>query len=440
MAKRQMKLGAFLMGVGHHLAAWLHPSVRPQDLTELAHYTRLAQAAEAAKFDALFFADNVAAFGEGPHAEQIAPVYYLDPLTLLAALAPVTQQIGLVATVSATYFPPYHLARKFASLDQISGGRAGWNCVTSASDREARNFGLDAQLDHADRYARAHEYLDVVRALWDSWDDDALLFDQSGRRFFDAAKVRPIDHVGAHFRVAGPSQSGRPVQGHPVIAQAGSSADGIKLAGATAEIVFTAQQSLDDALTFAEAVRAAAVAAGRTRDAVVILPGIMPFVAETTEQAQALHDELQDLVDPRIGLGLVSALMGWDLSGYPVDGPVPEAPTTNGWQSRQKLFVDTARAEGLSIRQLVARVASARGHKVVIGTPAQVADELEAWFVAGAADGFNILPPTLPAGLDAFARLVIPELQRRGLFRTEYEGSTLREHLGLERPLARLAA
>lgn len=436
---RQIKLGAFIMGVGHHIAAWLHPSVEPRDLVSLDHYVRIAQAAEAARFDALFFADNVAAPPLSPLSAQAAPVYYLEPLMLLGALVPATRRIGLVATVSATYLPPYHLARKFATLDHISGGRAGWNCVTSGSDAEARNFGLDAQIGHAERYERAAEYIHVVKALWDSWDDDALLFDQPGRRFFDPARVRAIEHDGRHFRVQGPLQAGRPVQGHPVIAQAGSSADGIALAAATAELVFTAQQSLDEAVAFADTVRDRAVAAGRRREDVVVMPGLMPFVAETQEEAQRLHDELQALVDPRIAIGLASAMMGADLGQYPLDGPVPDLPPTQGWQSRQKLFFDLAHAEGLTIRQLAVRIAVARGHKVVIGTATQIADEMEAWFRAGAADGFNIMPPTLPHGLDDFARLVVPELQRRGLFRTDYEGDTLRANLGLARPAGRTA-
>lgn len=432
---RQIRLGAFLMGVGHHVSAWLHPSVEPRDLVDLNHYIRLARTAEAAKFDAIFFADNVAMFGGPPETAGLAaPVYYLDPLALLAAIAPATERIGLVATVSATYLPPYHLARKFATIDHISGGRAGWNCVTSGSDAEARNFGLDHQLAHADRYARAAEYVAVVKALWSSWEPDALLFDRSGRRFHDPAKVHAVDHEGERFKVAGPLQIGGSPQGHPVIVQAGSSDDGIALAAATAELVFTAQQSLEDAVAFANRLKDAAEASGRSRDDILVMPGIMPFVAETEAEAQQLHDELQALVDPRIGIGLVSGLMGVDLSAHPLDGPLPEPQSTEGWQSRQRLFVDTARAEGLTIRQLIARVVTARGHKTVIGNPVQIADLLEQWFAAGAADGFNILAPTLPHGLDAFTRLVVPELQRRGLYREDYEAGTLRGHLGLPLP------
>ncbi|WP_448661999.1 LLM class flavin-dependent oxidoreductase [Sphingomonas sp. CJ20] len=432
---RQMRLGAFLMGVGHHVAAWLHPSADPRALTRLDHYVHLAQVAERAKFDAIFFADNVAMFG-GPSeiGALAAPVYYYEPLSLLAAIAPQTTHIGLVATVSATYLPPYHLARKFASLDHLSGGRAGWNCVTSGSDAEAQNFGLDHQLDHGHRYARAGEYVDVVKALWNSWDEGALLADTASRRYYDPARVHPIDHDGRFFKVAGPLQLDRTPQGHPVIVQAGSSDDGIALAAATAELVFTAQQVREDAIAFRTRLRDATAAQGRDPDNILVLPGIMPFVAETREQAQRYHDELQELVDPRIGLGLVSGLMGVDLSQFPLDGPLPEPASTEGWQSRQKLFVDTARAEGLTIRQLIARVVTARGHKTIIGTPTDIADLLQDWFESGAADGFNIMGPTLPQGLEAFADLVVPELRRRGLFRADYAGTTLRDHLGLAVP------
>lgn len=439
-APRQMHLGAFLFGVGHHVAAWLHPSVDPAGLTRLDHFVHLARIAEEAKFDAIFFADNVAQVGGAASAALASPIYYFDPLALLAAIAPQTERIGLVATVSATYLPPYHLARKFQTIDHLSGGRAGWNCVTSASDAEARNFGLDQQLVHADRYARAAEYVDVIKGLWTGWDEDALLFDRENRRFLDPDRVRALDHDGPFFQVAGPLQLGQSPQGHPVIVQAGSSDDGIALAAATAELVFTAQQSRDGAAAFKMRVKEEAARHGRSANDVLVLPGIMPFVAETRDDAQRLHDELQDLVDPAIGIGLVSALMGVDLSQYPLDGPLPDAEVTEGWQSRQKLFADTARSEGLSIRQLIARVVTARGHKTVVGTAGDIADLLEDWFTAGAADGFNIMAPTFPHGLEAFARLVVPELQRRGLFRNEYSATTLRGHLGLSRPGARIAA
>jgi FMN-dependent oxidoreductase (nitrilotriacetate monooxygenase family) len=435
MSKRKIRLGAFIQSVGHHLAAWRHPDVDPADTLRFEHYKRLAQSAERAGFDTIFFADNVALAGGPFEQSSRAPqMYYWEPLTLLAALAPLTERIGLVATVSTTYLAPYHLARKFASLDHLSGGRVGWNLVTSGSDAEARNFGLDHQLGHAERYDRAGEYLDVVKGLWDTWDDDPFLFDKAARRFFDPAKVRRLDHLGKHYAVRGPLQSARPVQGYPVIVQAGSSEDGRALAAASAEVVFTAQQTLDEAQTFYSDLKGRAARLGRTPDSILVMPGVMPFVAATEDEARAKFEQLQALVEPRQGLGLLSAFLGWDASQLDLDGPLPDLPPTEGWQSRQKLFADLAYRENLTVRQLMERIIPARGHKVVVGTPVQVADLLEEWFEGGAADGFNILAPTLPGDLDAFIDLVIPELRRRGLFREGYEGATLREHLGLRRP------
>ncbi|PZU51080.1 MAG: nitrilotriacetate monooxygenase [Sphingomonas sp.] len=433
-ADGKLRLGLFVQGVGHHLSAWEHPSVDPADLFRLEHYQRIAQTAERAKFDAIFFADNVGLLaGLHPLAERTALVYQFEPLTLLGALIPATERIGLVATVSSTYLAPYHAARKFATLDHLSGGRAGWNLVTSGTDKEARNFGLSEQLGHADRYGRAAEYVEVVRKLWDSFDDDALLLDQKAQRFFDVSKVHAVNHKGAHYDVAGPSQWTRSPQGHPVVVQAGSSGDGQALAAATADVVFTAQQLKPDAIAFTQGLKDQAEALGRRRDDLLVLPGITPYVAATEAEAQERYEELQALVDPRVGVGLLSAMIGWDLSQVDLDGPLPNAPQTEGWQSRQKLFADIARADGLTVRQLVGRITAARGHWVVVGTPTLVVDQIEDWFKSGAADGFNVLPPTLPGGLDDFATLVIPELQRRGLFRTEYEGRTLRDHLGLAR-------
>lgn len=434
-AKKQMRLGAFVQAIGHHLAAWRDPEVNPRDLTDFVHYRRLAAIAEDAKFDAVFFADNVGIPGASPELlSRGAPPYYFEPLTLMAALAPLTSRIGMIATVSTSYMQPYHVARKFASLDHLSNGRVGWNVVTSGTDFEAQNFGLDHQDAHKERYSRAAEHVEVVKGLWDSWDDDAILDDPKRDQFFDPTKVRPLNHKGKYYSVAGPLQSGRPVQGHPVIVQAGSSDDGQELAAAIAEVVFTAQLTLEGAQAFYSEIKGRVMAAGREPQEVLVMPGLMPFVAATRAEAEDRYDALQALVDPVIGLGLVSRLIGWDLSAFPLDGPFPDPPATEGWQSRQKLFVDVARAEGLSIRQLMAKVVSARGHRVVVGDPTMVADEMQEWFEGNAADGFNILPPTLPHGLEAFARLVVPELQRRGLFRTEYEGKTLRDHLGLRRP------
>ncbi len=434
--KRQLHLGAFLQGVGHHLAAWRHPDVNPAGAVRLDHFKNLARIAEAGKFDAIFFADNVG-LPDAPPATQTkaALPYYFEPLLLLSALAGVTERIGLVATVSTTYLPPYHLARKFASLDQISEGRSGWNLVTSGSDFEARNFGLDQQLTHASRYERAHEYVAVVKGLWDSWEDAPYLFDKAGGRFYDPAKLHRLSHQGLHYSVQGALQTERPVQGYPVLIQAGSSDDGQDLAAATAEVVFTAQQTVEDARAFYSSLKGRLAQHGRGQDALKILPGISPIIGRTEQEAQEKFEQLQSLIDPAVGLGLLSGFLGgFDFSPYPLDGPVPELPRTQGWQSRQDLFTSLSRRENLTVRQLYERIASARGHLTVVGTPKSIADQMEHWFNTGAADGFNVLAPTLPHGLTEFVEGVIPELQRRGLFRTEYTGRTLRDHLGLARP------
>ena len=352
----------------------------------------------------------------------------------MAALAPLTRRIGLIATVSSTYLQPYHLARKFASLDHLSQGRVGWNLVTSGSDSEARNFGLEHQISHAERYARASEYLEVVNGLWDSWDDDALIFDKANQYAFDPAKVRSLDHVGPFYSVRGPLQTARPVQGRPVIVQAGSSEDGQILAAASAEVVFTAQQTLEDAQAFYRGIKSKARGIGRSPDDILVMPGIMPFVGRTQAEAEAKLKILQDLVEPRRALGLLGAFLGIDASGFDLDAPLPDLPATEGWQSRQKLFADLTRRENLTVRGLLDRIVPARGHKVLVGDPKTIVDSLEAWFSSEAADGFNILAPTLPDGLIDFITYVVPELQRRGLFRTEYAGVTLRDHLGLKRP------
>lgn len=434
---RRMHLGAFFFGVGHHLAAWRDPAVDASAAGDIAALQQWARIAEAAKFDAVFFADNVGL--PGPPDDRVAKNalwYPMEPLLTLSALSQATERIGLVATVSSTYLPPYHLARKFATLDRISGGRSGWNLVTSGSDFEARSFGLPQQLDHAHRYARAHEYVQIVKGLWDTWEDDAFIHDKAANRFFDPAKLHRVAFEGAHYTVHGGLQTARSPQGQPVLVQAGSSNDGQELAAATAEVVFTAQQTPEAARAFYQSLKGRLPAYGRGPDALKVLPGISPFIGQSEQEAREKFEGLQALIDPVLGVGLLTTFLGnVDLSGYDVDGPFPQdLPVTEGWQSRQALFADLARKEGLSIRQLYERVAAARGHWTVVGTPKSIADQLEHWFTTGAADGFNVLAPTLPHGLADFARLVVPELQRRGLFRTEYEGRTLREHLGLARP------
>ncbi|WP_257625271.1 LLM class flavin-dependent oxidoreductase [Variovorax boronicumulans] len=434
---RQMHLGAFFFGVGHHLAAWRHPEVDPGAASRIASLREWARVAEAAKFDAIFFADNVGLPGPPDAVVAKNALWYpLDPMLTLAALSQATERIGLVATVSSTYLPPYHLARKYATLDQLSEGRSGWNLVTSGSDFEARSFGLDQQIGHADRYARAREYVQVVKDLWDTWEDDAFVHDKEGNRFFDPAGLHRVAHAGAHYKVHGGLQTPRAPQGYPVLVQAGSSGDGQDLAAASAEVVFTAQQTAEDARAFYSGLKARLPAYGRTADQLKILPGISPFVGRTRQEAQDKFEQLQGLIDPVLGVGLLSTFLGnVDLSGYAVDDPFPQdLPVTEGWKSRQELFSRLAQRDGLSIRQLYEKVAGARGHWTMVGTAADIADQLEHWFSTGAADGFNVLAPTLPHGLKDFADLVIPELQRRGLFRTKYTGRTLRDHLGLARP------
>lgn len=358
-----------------------------------------------------------------------------EPVTLFSALSTVTKNIGFIATASTTYEDPYLLARKFASLDHLSAGRAGWNVVTSTDDATARNFGRAQQAVATDRYDRAEEFVDTVTELWDSWEDDAFVRDKASGQFFDPAKLHPPHHKGKHFSVDGALNVPRPPQGYPVIVQAGQSEPGLELAARTAEVVFTAQQSLEDAQAFYRELKGRLPKFGRTADQLKIMPGVSIYVAATEAEAQAKLRQLNDLIAPEAGLGLLAHLAGGtDLSHYPLDGPFPELPKTVGWVSRQQMMVDIAHKHGFSIRQLYEWVATARGHWTIVGTPAQVVDQLQEWFENGAADGFNILPPVLPGSLDDFVDLVIPELQRRGLFRTAYEGTTLRENLGLARP------
>jgi FMN-dependent oxidoreductase (nitrilotriacetate monooxygenase family) len=437
---RQLRLGAFIPGPGHHVAAWRHPRARRDGSISLDHYTRLAQTAEAAKLDAVFLADGLAAHFFSGAEGRTGYGGGFEPVTLFSALASVTKNIGFIATASTTYEEPYLLARKFASLDHLSRGRAGWNIVTTGSSEAAGNFGLGAHPEHSQRYERAREFYDVVTGLWDSWDDDAFVRDQKSGLFYDPAKSHQLDHVGKFFRVQGPLNVPRPPQGHPVIVQAGSSEAGKEFAAATAEVIFTAQQTLEDAQSFYRDVKGRLARHGRHADDLLVMPGVFPVVAATEAAARAKYQELQDLILPEVGLALLSGLAGgFDLSKFPVDGPLPDLPETNNQKSRQALMYDIARKKNLSIRDLYLWVAGARGHWTIIGTAAQIVDQLEAWFKGGAADGFNLMPPVLPTGLDDIVEFILPELRRRGLFRTEYEGSTLRENLGLARPRSRFA-
>jgi FMN-dependent oxidoreductase (nitrilotriacetate monooxygenase family) len=429
--KRQLHFNAFIMANGHHEAAWRHPDTDPTQSLTLQHYARIAQTAERGKLDSLFLADGVALWGNIKYNSHSR----FEPLTLLSALAAVTEHIGLIATASTTYNEPYHLARKFASLDHLSGGRAGWNIVTSAGKDEARNFNLESRPDHELRYERATEFIEVAKKLWDSWDDDAAIIDKSTGVYADTELIHRIDHVGKHFRVAGPLNTPRPVQGYPLLVQAGSSETGKDYAAHYAEAVFTAQQTFEEGKAFYDDVKSRLGQYGRTAEQIKILPGISPIIGATEDEAHEREAQLNRLITPEYGVKQLSNLLDHDISQYPLDGPLPDVGTfTEGAQSRFELVTGLAKRENLTIRQLVERLAGGRGHRVFAGTPIQIADEIEYWFLGGAADGFNIMPPTLPGGLDDFVDLVVPELQRRGLFRTEYAGTTLREHYGLARP------
>lgn len=439
---RQIKLGAFLMQTGHHIAAWRHPDAQADAPVNFRHYAELARRAEAAKFDAIFLADSVGVRNTDlASLSRTARSDHFEPLTLLSALAAVTEKIGLIATVSTTYNEPYHVARKFASLDHISGGRSGWNLVTSSGQGEAQNFNLDEHVEHARRYARAAEFHDVVLGLWDSWEDDAFLRDKHSGQYFDPAKLHPLRHRGEHFSVRGPLNVSRSPQGRPVVVQAGASPAGRDLAARTAEVIFVAHQTFDEAQAFYLDIKGRAVEYGRDPDDIKIMPGIFPVIGRSQAEAEDKFARLQDLIHPVVGVQLLSNMIGgFDLSGYPVDGPLPDIPETNGGKSRQQLLIDLARRDNLTIRQLYLRIAGARGHQQVVGTPRSVADQLQQWFEEDGADGFNIMSPWLPGGLDDFIELALPELRRRGLFRTEYSGATLRQHLGLARPAHRAVA
>jgi N-acetyl-S-(2-succino)cysteine monooxygenase len=436
-APRRMVLNAFIHATGHHVAAWRHRKSQADAGVNFRHYVELARTAERAKFHAMFLADSLAVRDQNVETASRAARYIVqfEPLTLLAGIAAATENLGLIATASTTYNEPFHIARKFASLDHISGGRSGWNLVTSASEAEAFNFNRDSHLAHAKRYERAREFAQVVIGLWDSWEYDAFVRDKDSGRFFDPQKRHLLNHTGTHFAVRGPLNVARSPQGRPVIVQAGSSEAGKELAVETAEVIFTAQQTLAEARTFYADVKGRLARFGRAPDDLKILPGVSPIVGRTRQEAEDKFGELQSLIHPEVGVSLLSNMIGVDISGHPVDGPLPDLPETNSGKSRQQLLIDLARRENLTIRQLYEWIAGARGHWSIRGSPQEIADQLEERFVEEGADGFNVMPPSLPASLDDFVRLVVPELRRRGLFRSEYEGRTLRENLGLSYPI-----
>ncbi|MFZ0667436.1 MAG: LLM class flavin-dependent oxidoreductase [Acidimicrobiales bacterium] len=431
---RQLHLNAFLMEAGHHEASWRLPESNIRADFDLQHWIHLAQLAEEAKFDSLFLADGVAITGTG----EFRPPGQLEPLTLLTALSQATNRIGLIATVSSTYNDPYNLARRLASVDHVSGGRAGWNIVTSASSAEAANFGLTDRPDHEARYRRAGEFLKVAKELWDSWEVDAVIGDRQEGRYADPDRIHPINHVGENFRVDGPLNVERPPQGYPVLVQAGSSDDGKDFAARHAEAIFTAHQTFERAEGFYRDIKTRVAAAGRDPHGVLVLPGIVPVIGSTEEEAQALAERLDDLRVPEYGLRALARVFELDPSELKLDEPLPTSvinrPKLEGSQSRSELIAELAVRENLTVRQVLSRLGGGRGHFTFVGTPDQVTDTIVDWFEGGAADGFNIMPPALPSDLVTFIEEVLPILRGKGLFREEYEGKTLREHYGLPVP------
>ncbi len=434
MAQRQLHLGAFMRPVVIHTGGWRYPGAWPGANFSFPQLKQLIQKLEAGKFDAFFMADHLALLNMPIEAlRRSHTVTSFDPLTLLPALAAVTERIGLIATASTTYNDPYHVARKFASLDHISNGRAGWNLVTTANPDAAQNFGQDAHMAHGERYKRAREFYDVVTGLWDSFADDAFIRDAESGIFWDPARMHVLNHVGPELSVRGPLNVARPVQGWPVIVQAGASDAGRQIAAETAEMVFAAGGPIADAQAFYADVKGRAAALGRNPDHLKILPGALVVVGATLEEARAKRALLDSLVHEESAIGALSIALGVDARAFDPDGPLPEIPETEASKSGRERAIAMARRENLTVRQLAQRLGG-YGGAAMVGTPASIADEMQEWLETRACDGFNIMFPYVPGGLVDFVEQVVPELQRRGLFRREYEGTTLREHLGLPRP------
>lgn len=426
---RKIHFGLFLLGTGSHVAGWRMPGAI-DSFQDIDQVRQIAQEAERGLFDLIFMGDNL-------HADPAAHPSYtarLEPLTLLSAIAGATKHIGLGATVSTTYSDPFTVARLFASLDHLSGGRAAWNAVTTANPTAAANFGT-IHPDHAKRYEIAEEFLSVVRGLWDCWADDAIVADRETGLYIDPAKVRCLDHEGTHFKVKGPLNIGRSPQGQPIILQAGGSGPGQELAAKSADVVFSVTQDLDEARSFYRSVKDRLPKYGRADDSMVILPGVMPIVGRTEREAHDKLAALQGFISETNALSLLSDRFGIDMSVYDLDGPIPEdlKPSDN-YHAFAKVMLDKARRENMRLRDVYNLMAAARGHWVLCGTPEYVADTLETWFSTGAADGFNVMPSHFPDGLTDFVDMVVPILQQRGLYRTQYEGGTLRDRMGFERP------
>ena len=431
---KQMHLGAFMRPVSIHTAWWRHPDSAPEANFSLKHMVHCIQTLERGKFDAFFMADHLAVLNMPIEAlKRSGTVTSFEPFTLLSALAMVTERIGLIATASTTYDAPYHIARRFASLDHISAGSAGWNIVTTSNPDAARNFGITEHMDHAERYARAREFHDVVTGLWDSFAEDAFIRDKESGIFWDPSRMHKLDHEGKYLSIAGPLNIARPVQGWPVIVQAGASDSGRQLAAEVAEMIFAAGGPVADARAYYADIKSRAAKAGRDPSLIKILPGALVTVAETDDEAREKRALLDSLVHPDSGMAALSIALGTDARAFDLDAPLPDIPETNQSQSGRQRVLERARRENLTVRQL-AMALGGYGGLSFTGSAKTIADEMQHWLESDACDGFNIMFPTIPGGVEDFVRWVVPELQRRGIFRKEYAGTTLREHLGLPRP------
>jgi FMN-dependent oxidoreductase (nitrilotriacetate monooxygenase family) len=430
---RQLHLGAFMRPVSIHTAGWRYPGAYPDANFNFDHIKRLAQTLERGRFDAFFMADHLAVLNMPMDAlKRSATVTSFEPMTLLPALAMVTEHLGLIATGSTTFDAPYHVARRFASLDHLSGGRAGWNVVTTSNPDAALNFGLDEHMEHDERYRRAREFFDVVTGLWDSWAEDAFIRDVTNGIYFDPTRLHVLDHKGTYFSVRGPLNIARPIQGWPVIVQAGASEAGRQLAAETAEMVFSGASTLADGQRFYADVKGRMAALGRDPEHLKIMPGCFVVIGETVSEAREKRALLDSLVHYDSAIASLSIALGHDASRFDPDAPLPEIPESNASQSGRERAIELARRESLTVRQLAQRLGGYSG-LAMVGTPAMIADQMEEWLVSHGSDGFNVMFPYLPGGLDDFVDRVVPELQRRGIFRREYDGKTLRENMGLPR-------
>ncbi|MGF7151571.1 alkanesulfonate monooxygenase [Sphingomonas zeicaulis] len=429
--RRQLVLNVFLTSHGHHPGGWRLDQAPGGGDPSFAHWLDMVRTAERGKLDAVFFADFVGSAGSGRTVGRRPAGQGFEPLTIAGALAAVTERIGIVVTANTNFNEPYNLARYFASLDHLTGGRIGWNVVSSLSEGSISSFGVQAPLEHGDRYARAEEFIDVARQLWDSWEDGAFDHPDKGAAVFvGPGRNHPVHHRGRFFQIDAQLDIARPVQGYPVFVQAGNSDTGREFAARHAEMIYASAQSLPDAQAYYRDVKSRMAKYGRDPDHLKVTPGLSFYIGDTRQEAQDQFDALQEAVSFHRPI----ELWGHDLSDYPLDGPLPDLPEPANGKGRWQQLVTLARRENLTIRQLILRFSVVRGHRVVIGTPASIAEQIEEWFVGEGADGFNLIPPLQPDSLRQFVDKVVPELQRRGIFRHDYEGRTLREHLGLPRP------